>query len=278
MSSGSGIPVSPFIVVKAAGEMASAVAWRLYMANMRSICMLELDRPLCVRRRVSFCAALESGSAAVEGVAAVAAAGWSEVEAAWDSGSIAVVRTSDWSRMHAPLPDVVIDAILAKRNLGTARGEAPLVIALGPGFEAGRDCHFVIETNRGHDRGRIIASGSAAANTGIPGDIAGQTEARVLRAPLDGTFRSERSIGDAVKAHDIVGHVAGRPVTARLGGILRGLIMTGTAVTEGVKLGDIDPRGAPEYCDRISDKARAIAGGALECIMRHCNQPGSPQC
>jgi xanthine dehydrogenase accessory factor len=277
MSTGTGIPVSPFVVVKAAGEMASAIAWRLYRANIRRTCLLELDQPLCVRRRVSFCTALESGSAVVEGVQAVAAHNWNEVDAAWNSGSIAVVRILDWARMEARTPDVVVDAILAKRNLGTRIGEGGLVVALGPGFEAGQDCHFVIETNRGHDLGRIIAAGPAAPNTGVPGEIAGQTDARVLRAPADGPFRSERSIGDLVRAGDIVGHVGGKPVKAGLDGILRGLIRTGTDVTQGVKLGDIDPRARREYCDTISDKARAIAGSVLECVLRHCNRPGLPR-
>jgi xanthine dehydrogenase accessory factor len=272
METESGTPVSPFIVVKAAGEMASAVAWRLYMSNMRRICMIDLDNPLCVRRQVSFCPALESGSASVEGVKAVAARDWDEVDAAWDAGNIAVVRTTDWVRMAPRAPDILIDAILAKRNVGTRIDDAVLVVALGPGFDAGRDCHFVIETNRGHDLGRIINSGSAAPNTGIPGNIAGQTDARVLRAPAGGAFRSERSIGDRVKNADIVGYVDGKPVAARLEGMLRGLIRTGTDVTEGVKLGDIDPRGASEYCNTISDKARAIAGSVLECVMRHCNR------
>jgi len=275
MTAGTRVPVSPFILVKSAGEMASAVAWRLYMANMRRICMLDLDDPLCVRRQVSFCTALESGAVVVEGVRAVAGRDWDEIEAAWKTQAIAVVRITDWGRIDGLAPDVVVDAILAKRNLGTSKNEAPLVIALGPGFTAGADCHLVIETNRGHDLGRIIASGSAAPNTGIPGDIAGHTDERVLRAPAAGTFQSQRTIGDLVRRNDIVGHVAGHPVPARLDGMLRGLIRSGTAVTTGLKLGDIDPRGKREHCDTISDKARAIAGAALEGVMRYCNQPSA---
>lgn len=255
--------------------MASAVAWRLYMANMRHICMLDLDQPLCVRRQVSFCTALESGAAVVEGVSAVAARDRSEIAAAWETQAIAVVRISDRERIGGAAPDVVIDAILAKRNLGTSKDEGRLVIALGPGYSAGTDCHLVIETNRGHDLGRIIACGSAEPNTGIPGEIAGHTDERVLRAPAEGAFQSQRAIGDMVRRNDIVGHVAGHPVAARLDGMLRGLIRSGTAVTAGLKLGDIDPRGKPEYCHTISDKARAIAGAVLEGVMRHCNRPGA---
>ncbi len=275
MTEGTGVPVSPFIVVKSAGEMASAIAWRLYMANMRRICMLDLDDPLCVRRQVSFCAALESGAAVVEGVRAVAARDRDEIDAAWTTQAIAVVRITDWERIEGLAPDVVIDAILAKRNLGTSMDEAGLVIALGPGFTAGADCHLVIETNRGHDLGRIITSGSAEPNTGIPGDIAGHTDERVLRAPVAGTFQSQRAIGDMVRRNDVVGQVAGHPVIARLDGMLRGLIRPGTAVVAAMKLGDIDPRGKREHCHTISDKARAIAGAVLEGVMRYCNRPST---
>ena len=272
--------MSPFIVVKSAGEMASAIAWRLYMANLRRICMLDLEQPLCVRRQVSFCTALESGAAVVEGVRAVAARDWSGIESAWEAQSIAVVSTSGWARIEAetPAPDVLIDAILAKRNLGTRKDDARLVIGLGPGFTAGEDCHLVIETNRGHDLGRIIASGSAEPNTGVPGNISGHTDERVLRAPAAGVFESQRAIGDSVRRNEVIGHVAGQPVTARVDGMLRGLIRPGTAVTAGLKLGDIDPRAKREHCRTISDKARAIAGAVLEGVMRYCNQPGSMKC
>ena len=265
-------PVSPLVLVKGAGEMASAIAWRLHMANLRRICMLELDAPLCVRREVSFCRALESGDAVVEGVRARAARSRDEIERAWAEGDIAVVRVSDWPRIRDLDPEVVIDAILAKRNLGTRMDDARLVVALGPGFAAGRDCHIVVETNRGHNLGRLILSGSAEPNTGIPGDIAGKTDERVLRAPAAGTFETERRIGDRIRRHEVVGKVAGQPVTAMLDGILRGLIRPGTAVVSGLKVGDIDPRGRREYCDTISDKARAIAGATLEAVMRSCNR------
>lgn len=260
--------------------MASAVAWRLYMANMRRICMLDLDQPLCVRRQVSFCTALETGAAIVEGVQASAARDRTDIEAAWAAQCIAVVALSHWAQLgtEAPAPDVLIDAVLAKRNLGTRKDEARLVVGLGPGFTAGNDCHLVIETNRGHDLGRIIESGSAEPNTGVPGDIAGHTAARVLRAPAAGIFESQRTIGDSVQQDDVVGHVAGQPVAAGLTGVLRGLIRSGTEVTVGLKLGDIDPRAKRDHCCSISDKARSISGAVLEAVMRYYNQPGPIAC
>lgn len=253
--------------------MASAVAWRLYMANMRRICMLDLEQPLCVRRRVSFCVALQSGETAVEGVPALAARTLSKIQEAWKRDAIAVVLTTDWKRLRGMHPDVVVDAILAKRNTGTSIEDAPLVIALGPGFEAGVDCHLVIETNRGHDLGRIIVEGSAAPNTSRPGDIAGYTVERVLRSPAAGAFVSSLEIGQRVRKEDIVGQVGDAPVKAAIDGVLRGLIASGTEVRAGTKLGDVDPRGRIEDCDSISDKARAIAGAVLEGILRHYNRP-----
>ncbi len=269
------------MLIKGAGEMASAIAWRLYMANVRPIVMLDLENPLAVRRKVSFCPALETGRAVVEGVEAHAARDWKGIEAAWAAGKIAVVLVDDWQRIEgaAPdvVPDVVIDAILAKRNLGTRKNDAPLVIALGPGFEAGTDAHLVVETNRGHDLGRIIETGSAEANTGVPGAIAGHAKERVLRAPAAGVFAAELEIGDPVRKGDVVGHVAGHAVTAETAGVLRGLIRSGTEVSDGLKLGDIDPRGKPEYCATISDKARTLSGSVLECVMRRHNRAPAAQ-
>lgn len=256
--------------------MASAVAWRLYMANMRRICMLDLERPLCVRRRVSFCVALETGETAVEGVPALAARTMKEVNVAWKRDAIAVMLTTDWERLRGAAPDVLVDAILAKRNTGTRIDDAPLVIGLGPGFEAGVDCHLVIETNRGHDLGRIIVRGCAAPNTGVPGEIAGHTADRVLRSPAAGAFVSSLDIGQRVRKGEVVGRVGDAPVAAAIDGVLRGLIASRTQVQAGTKLGDIDPRGAIEHCGTISDKARAIAGAVLEGILRHYNRPAVP--
>jgi xanthine dehydrogenase accessory factor len=253
--------------------MASAVAWRLYMANMRRICMLDLERPLCVRRRVSFCVALQAGETAVEGVSARAARTREEIAAAWKRDAIAVVSTTDWERLRGAMPDVLVDAILAKGNTGTSIGDAPLVIALGPGFNAGVDCHLVIETNRGHDLGRIIVAGCAAPNTGRPGEIAGYTTERVLRSPAAGVFVSRLDIGHRVRKGDLVGQVGEAPVSAAIDGVLRGLIASHTQVRAGMKVGDVDPRGRIEDCESISDKARAIAGAVLEGILRHCNRP-----
>lgn len=266
--------LSPLVLIKSAGEMASAIAWRLYRANLRRICMLDLESPLCVRREVSFCTALESGCAEVEGVHAVAAVRREDIEAAWADGKVAVVRTGDWPGTGLA-PDVLVDAILAKRNLGTSRTEAPLVIALGPGFEVGVDCDLIIETNRGHNLGRILDSGRAEANTSIPGDIAGYTKERVLRAPAAGLFETERKINDFVQKGEVVGRVDGHPVVSAIDGILRGLIRAPIQVRTGLKLGDVDPRGKKEFCYTISDKARAISGSVLEAVMRSCNREGS---
>jgi xanthine dehydrogenase accessory factor len=259
------------IVIKGAGEMASAVAWRLYMANFKKILMLEAAQPMAVRRKVSFCEALHDGSQIVEGVEAIMAGAIGSIHAAWEQGRIAVASDPKWLLSQQVRPKVVVDAILAKKNIGTRMADAELVIGLGPGFSAGQDVHMVIETNRGHDLGRILTTGSAQANTGVPGAIAGFTEERVLRAPVAGLFETTRSIGDLIKAGDFIGTVAGQEISSRIDGVIRGLIRSETKVTRGLKIGDVDARGQKQSCHTISEKARAIGGSVLEAVLRVYN-------
>lgn len=261
------------ICIKGAGEIASAVAWRLYRANLRRIFLLERPVPLAVRRQVSFCEAVYAGHHTVEGVDAVTVESSAQVHTAWSKGAIAVLVDPRWNTVRDLSPDVCVDAIMAKRNLGTALSEAPLVIGLGPGFLAPKDVHMVIETNRGHDLGRIITSGCAEKNTGIPGTINGYTAERVLRSPEDGYFKAFSAIGDLVKQGDLIGSVGRAKVQSHIDGVVRGMIRSGTQVATGLKIGDIDPRGNIEYCTTISEKARAIAGSVLEAILRVCLTP-----
>ena len=255
------------IIIKGAGEMATGVACRLYQANLRRILMLETASPLAVRRNVSFCEAVHEQRKSVEGIEAVKVAEEAEVRQAWEAGKIAVRIDPNGESIRSLRPDTLIDATLAKRNLGISIADAPLVIALGPGFTAGTDCHVVVETNRGHNLGRLITAGSADANTGIPGSIAGYTVERVLRAPADGLFSTERQIGDPVRKGDVIGRVGTAEVATQIDGILRGLIKPGSTVTRGLKIGDIDPRGEASYCDTISEKARALGGAMLEAML-----------
>ncbi len=259
------------IVIKGAGEMASGLAWRLYMAHFKRILMLDTDAPMAVRRQVSFCEALHLGSQTVEGVSAIMASTVEEIHKVWEQKSIAVAADPQWLLLPKVKPQVVVDAILAKKNLGTCIKDANLVIGLGPGFTAGQDVHLVIETNRGHDLGRILTTGCAQANTGLPGTIGGYTGERVLRAPAAGYFQTERSIGDVVAAGEIIGTVAGQNIISRIDGVLRGLMRPNTEVTRDLKIGDVDPRGQRQFCDTISEKARAIGGSVLEAILRIYN-------
>jgi xanthine dehydrogenase accessory factor len=251
--------------------MASAVAWRLYMANIRKIVMTDIARPLAVRREVSFCEAVYDGQATVEGVSAECVESVDDVPKVWRDGKIGVMVDPEGASVSKLKPNVLIDAILAKKNIGTAITDAPLVIGMGPGFTASRDVHLVIETNRGHNLGRIITSGSAEKNTGIPGAIGGFAKERVLRATGNGVFSAYGSIGDRIRQYDTIGMIADQPVKAQIGGVIRGLIRSGIQVAEGLKIGDIDPRNEPGYSFTISDKARAISGSVLEAILRSTN-------
>lgn len=259
------------VCIKGGGEQASGIAWRLHQANFRRIVMVELADPLAVRREVCFCEAVIAGRKTVENVEAVRVDAIGEVDSAWRSGKIAVMVDPNWEKVRAIAPDVMVDAILAKRNLGTTREDAPLVVGLGPGFCAGTDVDIVIETNRGHNLGKVILAGSAEPDTGIPGAIGGYAQERVLRAPVGGIFQSITKISDKVCRSDPIGEVDGCAVYSQIDGVVRGLIRSGLQVKKGLKLGDIDPRGDARSCYTISDKSRALGGSVLEAILRSYN-------
>jgi xanthine dehydrogenase accessory factor len=259
------------LLIKGAGEMATGVAHRLACSGFK-ILLTEIAEPLAVRRAVSFCEAVFEGTKVVEGVTARRVATREEIEEAWQDGELPIAVDPACSLRAVLKPDVLIDAILAKENKGTRLDDAPLVIALGPGFRAGRDAHFVIETNRGHKLGRVIEAGEAEPNTGIPGEIAGFTWERVLRAPCAGRFQSRRSIGERASRGEIVAEVEGAPILSNITGVMRGMLRDGLRVKEGMKVGDVDPRGIQEYCFTISEKARAIGGSVLEAILRKYNR------
>jgi xanthine dehydrogenase accessory factor len=254
------------IVIKGAGEMATGVAHRLFMANMKNIVMTEIEKPLTVRRTVAFSEAVYEGACQVEGVGAKLIDNADKAPEVWKEGKIAVIVDPEWRIIDKLKPDIVIDAIMAKKNIGTRKDEAPVVIGIGPGFTAPRYVHAVVESNRGHYLGRAIYNGSAEPHTGIPGPVMGVTSDRVLRSPHEGLVKHVKGFGDVIKKGDTVLYVDNTPVPAPIDGILRGLIRE-IQVKAKEKIGDVDPRGIREYCYTITEKARAIGGGVLEAVM-----------
>lgn len=256
----------PLVVIRGAGDLATGCAVRLARSGF-GLVLTELPSPTVVRRTVAFAEAVHAGEAVVEGVRARRARDANEARAIVAAGHVAVL-VDPAGHVAAELgPAVVVDARMAKRNLGTSLADAEIVVGLGPGFRAGRDVHAVIETNRGHMLGAVILDGEAEPNTGVPGEIAGHDVERLLRAAGPGTLRSHRAIGDRVEAGAVVADVDGQPVRAQIAGILRGLIRDGTVVRQRQKVGDVDPRARREHCFTVSDKARAVAGGVLEAIL-----------
>ncbi len=253
-------------LIRGAGDIASGIALRLYRSGF-SVVMTEIRQPTTIRRTVAFSDAVVHGCQTVEGVSAVLAQTVDDVFSAFRKRQIPVLIDPGCSCRDSLKPDVLVDAILAKRNLGTSITDAPVVIGVGPGFTAGLDCHAAVETMRGHTLGRVYYSGSAIPNTNIPGLIGGFAGERVLRAPADGIFKGLHQIGDSVTAGEVVGSVDGVAMTATISGVLRGLLSDGVPVRKGMKSGDVDPRGKPEYCTSVSDKALAVAGGVLEAIL-----------
>lgn len=266
------------IIVRGAGDIASGSIYRLHRAGFRPIA-LEIAKPSAIRRSVAFSEAVYEGSTVIEGVSARRADSLTDAINIADAGEIPVLVDEDGRAISEYKPDVLIDAILAKKNLGTRRGMAPLTIALGPGFEAGVDCDYVIETMRGHNLGRIIEKGPAMKNTGTPGIIAGYGRERVIHAPASGMCENIRKIADIVEQGEIIAYIINEesgdkvPVAASISGLLRGLIRDGYEVREGLKMADIDPRTEErDNCFTISDKARAIGGSVLELVSASKNR------
>lgn len=262
------------VLIRGGGEMASGVAWSLALSGFRVI-ITEVPKPLMVRWPVCFGTAVVEDAWEVEGISARRVDTPNDFEDLWNQGEIPVLVDPELTHLEKIQPQIVVDAIMAKHNLGTKRNMASLTIGLGPGFTAQEDVHIVIETNRGHNLGRLIYAGAAQPNTGIPGLIAGYSTERVVYSPEAGVFHAKRSIGEFIKAGEVLGEIIEKDINtpkrvfSSIDGVLRGLLIDGTFIPKGVKVGDVDPRAKEEYCSTISEKARTIGGAVLLAIMAH---------
>jgi xanthine dehydrogenase accessory factor len=281
----------PLALIRGGGDLGSGAALRLQRAGWHVI-ITELPQPLVIRRTVAFASAIYEGSIEVEGTIGERIARAAEADRVWAADRIPVLIDPDRAAAAQLKPITVIDAIMAKHNTGTTIHDAPVVIALGPGFTAGVDCHAVVETQRGHNLGRVYYQGAAQPNTGVPGNLGGQDAQRAVRAPVAGVFYAQRQIGDRLKAGDLVGRVitvdvsltdsaawrlasidrdASQPlgivVKTKIDGVLRGILHDGLKVPAQLKIADVDPRGETEYCFTVSDKSWAVGGGVLEAVL-----------
>lgn len=254
------------VVVRGGGDLASGAIYRLCRAGF-PVVVTELETPLFVRRAVSYGEAVYSGTITVDGVTARLANDAEVAAQRLAAGEVPVMIDPDGDYFPQLQPIVIVDARMAKVNLGTTLDDAPLVVAMGPGFTAGVDCHAVIETNRGHNLGRVITDGPTEPDTGAPGKIEGYTHTRVLRSPTAGCVLPYAAIGDTLQAEQIIAEVAGQPVAAPFTGVLRGLIHERAHVAPGMKIGDLDPRALRDNCFTISDKSLAVGGGVLEAVL-----------
>lgn len=254
------------VLIKGAGDLATGVAHRLRKCGF-DIVMTEIEKPTTVRRTVAFSQAVFDKTTEVEGIRGSLAKNIDDIKEIIKNGEVAVIVDENAEIVKELKPDVVVDAIIAKKNLGTNINDAPIVIALGPGFTASVDCHCVVETKRGHYLGKAIYEGSAIPDTGVPGDIGGYTTERIIRATDDGSIVPIVHIGDYIEKGQTVAYVNDKKVLAEINGIVRGMLQEDIKVFKGMKSGDIDPRCEKEHCFTISDKARSIAGGVLEGIL-----------
>jgi xanthine dehydrogenase accessory factor len=263
------------VAVKGAGDLATGVIHRLSRAGF-AVMATELPQPTVLRRTVAFAEAVTLGQVTVEGIAACRADTVADLRIALASGCVPIVVDTGGMTLKEMQPSVLVEATLTKYNSGITINDAPIVIALGPGYVAGKDVHAVVETNRGHNLGRVYLRGSAEPNTGVPGTIGGYAAERLLRAPCAGRLHGVRQIGEQVHAGEVVAIVTSdegdAPIIAAISGILRGLVRDDLIVNTGMKVGDIDPRAIREHCFTISDKSRAIGGGVLEAILYFLNR------
>ena len=258
------------VLIKGAGDLATGIAYRLKKSGF-DIVMTEIHKPTTVRRTVAFSQAVFDNEIVIEGIKGVKVNNINEIYEEIREGNIPIIIDENAEIIKELSPDVVVDAIIAKQNLGTSIEDAPIVIGVGPGFEAKVDCHLVVETKRGHYLGKVIEEGSAIPNTGVPGNIGGYTKERIIRASSNGKIKPVVAIGDFVKKGDIVAYIDGVEVLSEIDGIVRGMLQEGIEVFKGMKSGDIDPRCEKDHCFTISDKARSIGGGVLEAIMYMSN-------
>ena len=263
------------VAVKGAGDLATGVIHRLKRAGF-AVMATELPHPTVLRRTIAFAEAIALGQMTVEGITAQYAHSIEDVQVVLANGFVPILTDPDGIAFKELQPYVLVEATLSKYNSGITVNDAPIVIALGPGYKAGIDAHAVIETNRGHNLGRVYLEGNAEPNTGVPGTIGGYAGERLLRAPCAGRLYGMRQIGDQVQVGEVVAVVQSDKntvsITATIAGILRGLVHDDLVVSTGMKVGDVDPRAILEHCFTISDKSRAIGGGVLEAILYFMNR------
>ena len=258
--------MNDLVIFRGGGDVATGSIQKVYRAGFK-VLILEREKPLCIRRYVACAEAMVTGESKIEDMIIKKVSNLEEIKSCWASDIIPIIADENAEYVKKLKPIAVVDGILAKKNIGTSKDMAPITIALGPGFVAGKDVDVVIETNRGHDLARLIFEGEPEKNTGVPGNIGGYTIQRILRSPSDGTIKVIKDIGEVVCKGEVVATVDGKEVKSGLDGMVRGMIADGSEVNKGLKIGDVDPRINKTNAVTISDKARAIGGGTLEALL-----------
>lgn len=261
------------VIVRGGGDIASGIIHRLFISGFK-VLVLEIEKPSCIRRAVSFAEAVYSEEINIEGVKGILVRNEKEIKLALKNTFVPIYVDEEGEIIKKLKPFVVVDSIMAKKNLGTNINMAPITIGIGPGFEAGRDVDLVIESNRGHNLGKVIYEGRAEKDTGVAGTTLGYSNERVLRAPVSGIIEPLYNIGDEVNKGEIVAQIGEKEIKSQINGLIRGMIKEGYYVRKGMKIGDIDPRKNKYNAFTISDKARAIGGGVLEGILYSYNKRG----
>lgn len=259
------------VAVRGGGEIGTAIAHKLQRSGFK-VFIIEDDTPISIRRTVAYAQAVFDGEMTVQGVKGVRVDQAEEIFQAWEKRTIPIIVDSKCNILREIPVDILVDAIMARKNTGTHRNMAAITIATGPGFVAGQDVDIVIETKKGHDQGRLIFEGAAEPETAIPGESEGVDANKVFNSPVDGIVRHQIEIGDMVHKGQVLLDVEGIMVHAQISGIVRGVIRNGSSVWKGLKILEIDSDVSLEQCYRLSQRSRDVAGGVLEAVMFMKNQ------
>ena len=254
------------VAIRGGGEIGTAIAHKLQRSGFK-VFIIENDAPISIRRTVAYAQAVFQGEMTVEGIKGIRVVDAEEILGAWEKKQIPVIVDSECHILREIPVDILVDAIMARKNTGTHRNMAAITIATGPGFDAGSDVDIVIETKKGHDQGRLIFEGFAEPETAIPGESEGVEINKVANAPVAGVIETHVKIGDVVQKGQLMAAIDGQQITAQISGIVRGIIQDGTEVWKGLKIIEIDPDVSPEQCYRLSQRSRDVAGGVLEAVM-----------
>ncbi|HUB63356.1 MAG TPA: xanthine dehydrogenase [Methylocella sp.] len=262
-------PHPPFAVILGTNEIASAVAVNLYHGGY-GVVLSHDPLPPVIRRKMAFHDALFDDPVIVGGVAARRVDTGLEILSSFRSTKdVIITELGLLDLIVLRTIDILVDARLQKYQVTPdLRPLARFTIGLGPGFTAGANCDFAIET-RPAKTGRIIEQGATDEADGVARRLGSAGAERFVYSAMPGRWHTAIEIGTRIFKDFIIGHLGGEAVRAPFDGILRGVVRDGIEVPAGVKLLEVDPRGRAANWTGTDSRARTIATAVSKAVSIH---------